>query len=110
MRMSDNDSKSNKLDISDVDTVIHQPMRLSILAHLFILDSADALFLKNQIGLTWGNLSTHMKKLEDEGFIQVEKTFVDRKPLTTIKLTDYGRKAFKSYSERMSGFFSGLAK
>lgn len=108
--MSNKSPDSNDLDLTDIDTVIHQPMRLTILAHLYVLDSADALFLKNQIGLTWGNLSTHLKKLEEEGFIRVDKTFVDRKPVTSISLTEKGREAFSSYTERMSDFFSELKK
>ena len=96
------------LDLSSIDKIIHEPVRLSILAHLYVLDSADALFLKNQIGLTWGNFSTHLKRLEDAGYIQVHKEFVDRKPVTSYRLTDLGRDAFQQYREKMSGFLKEL--
>ena len=96
------------LDLTSIDKIIHEPVRLSILAHLYVLDSADALFLKNQIGLTWGNFSTHLKRLEDAGYIQVQKEFVDRKPVTSYRLTDLGREAFHQYREKMSGFLKEL--
>lgn len=96
------------LDLSDIDKIIHEPVRLSILAHLYVLDSADALFLKNQIGLTWGNFSTHLKRLEDAGYIVVQKEFVDRKPVTSYSLSEEGRNAFQQYREKMSGFLKEL--
>jgi DNA-binding transcriptional ArsR family regulator len=107
--MSD-DIHDKSLDLSKIDKVIHEPTRLSILAHLFVLDSADALFLKNQIGLTWGNMSTHLKRLEDAGYIDVMKEFIDRKPVTSFKLTKQGKEAFQQYRERMSGFLQELPK
>lgn len=108
--MSSDVIRDKDFDLSEIDKVIHEPARLSILAHLFVLDSADALFLKNQIGLTWGNLSTHLKRLEDAGYVQVEKEFVDRKPVTSLRLTDVGRDSFLRYKNRMSGFFTELSK
>lgn len=108
--MSDSEKQVDGLDISEVDKLIHEPVRLSILAHLYVLDSADALFLKNQIGLTWGNLSTHLKRLEDAEYIEVIKEFIDRKPVTSLKLTESGREAFQGYRERMADFLSELPK
>jgi len=108
--MSDPEKQVKDLDISEIDKLIHEPVRLSIIAHLYALDSADALFLKNQIGLTWGNLSTHLKRLEEAGYIEVMKEFIDRKPVTSLKLTDTGREAFHNYRERMSGFLNELPK
>jgi DNA-binding transcriptional ArsR family regulator len=108
--MSSDSIQDKNFDLSEIDKVIHEPVRLSILAHLFVLDSADALFLKNQIGLTWGNLSTHLKRLEDAGYVHVEKEFVDRKPVTSLSLTDVGRDSFLRYKEKMSGFFTGLSE
>ena len=102
-------SKETKdLDLSKIDKIIHEPIRLSILAHLYVLDSADALFLKNQIGLTWGNFSTHLKRLEEAEYIEVQKEFVDRKPVTSYRLTQLGREAFQQYRERMSVFLKEL--
>ena len=102
--------KVKDLDVSEIDKLIHEPVRLSIIAHLDVLDSADALFLKNQIGLTWGNLSTHLKRLEEAGYIEVIKEFIDRKPVTSLKLTETGKAAFQSYRERMTGFLNELPK
>ena len=105
--MSKEDTQKD-LDLSNINKIIHEPVRLSILAHLYVLDSADALFLKNQIGLTWGNFSTHLKRLEDAGYIDVEKEFVDRKPVTSYRLTELGREAFQQYREKMRGFLKEL--
>jgi DNA-binding MarR family transcriptional regulator len=108
VRMSKEDTQNRDLGISDIDKVIHEPVRLSILAYLYVLDSADALFLKNQIGLTWGNFSTHLKRLEDAGYIEVQKEFVDRKPVTSYKLTELGRNAFQEYKEQLNRFLKSL--
>jgi DNA-binding MarR family transcriptional regulator len=105
--MSENGTQKD-LDLSNIDKIIHEPVRLSILAHLYVFDSADALFLKNQIGLTWGNFSTHLKRLENAEYIEVQKEFVDRKPVTSYRLTDLGRAAFQHYREQMSGFLKEL--
>ena len=104
------DEPQKDLDLSSIDKIIHEPIRLSILAHLYVLDSADALFLKNQMGLTWGNFSTHLKRLEDAGYIEVQKEFVDRKPVTSYRLTELGREAFQQYREKMSEFLKELPK
>ena len=69
--------------------------------HLYVLESADFIFLMNQTGLTRGNLSSHMSKLESAGYIEVEKKFVRRKPLTILRLTPEGRTAFSDYRQRM---------
>jgi DNA-binding MarR family transcriptional regulator len=105
--MSEDDIQKD-LDLTSIDKIIHEPVRLSILAHLYVLDSADALFLKNQIGLTWGNFSTHLKRLEEARYIEVQKEFVERKPVTSYRLTELGREAFQHYREQMSGFLKEL--
>ena len=105
--MSEEETQKD-LDLSKIDKIIHEPVRLSILAHLYVLDSTDALFLKNQIGLTWGNFSTHLKRLEDAEYIEVQKEFVDRKPVTSYRLSQNGREAFQQYRERISGFLEEL--
>jgi DNA-binding MarR family transcriptional regulator len=106
--MSESKKQLKDLDVSEIDKLIHEPVRLSILAHLYVLDSADALFLKNQIGLTWGNLSTHLKRLEEAGYVEVIKEFIDRKPVTSLRLTNKGRKALHDYKKRMSAFLNEL--
>jgi DNA-binding transcriptional ArsR family regulator len=85
----------------DIDRLIHEPARLMILAFLTVVDSADFVFLMRQTGLTWGNLSSHMSKLEEAGYIQVEKEFRGRKPHTMLHLTQQGRAAFQEYRHRM---------
>ena len=71
------------------------------MAYLYVAESADALFLQRQTELTWGNLSSHLSKLEAAGYVAVEKEFLDRKPHTMLQLTAEGRKAFERYRESM---------
>ena len=92
-------------EVGDIDRLIHEPVRLLLLAHLYVVESADFLFLMNQLGLTFGNLSSHMSKLEEAGYISVEKEFVDKKPLTRLSLTEAGRAAFDDYKARMKNLF-----
>jgi DNA-binding transcriptional ArsR family regulator len=96
------------VSVTDIDKVIHEPARLMIVANLFVLESADFLFLMNRTGLTFGNLSSHMKKLEDAGYIEVVKEFVGRKPHTMLRLTMQGRDAFIEYRRRMGEFFEDI--
>jgi DNA-binding MarR family transcriptional regulator len=76
------------------------------MANLFVVENADFLFLMNQTGLTFGNLSSHMSRLEAAGLINVEKEFVDKKPNTRLSLTEDGRRAFAEYKDRMRHLFS----
>ena len=87
--------------IGEIDRIIHEPARLLLLAQLFEVESADFLYLLRQTGLTKGNLSAHLRKLEEAGYVEVEKTFVERLPLTVIRLTDVGRKAAQAYRKQM---------
>jgi DNA-binding MarR family transcriptional regulator len=87
--------------IAEIDRTVHAPARLMILAFLSAIDSADFTFLLNQTGLTRGNLSSHLQKLEEAGYISVQKEFVDRIPRTLIRLTDAGREAIQTYRETM---------
>jgi DNA-binding MarR family transcriptional regulator len=88
-------------DLSELDRVIHEPSRLIILALLFPLDTADFVFLLRETGLTRGNLSAHLARLEEAGYLTVEKGFQGRVPRTTYSLTEEGRSAFRAYRERM---------
>ncbi len=87
--------------LTEIDRLIHEPARLSVLALLYVVESADFIFLMRQTGLTWGNLSSHMSKLEEAGYIEVEKEFKGRKPHTMLHLTEEGRAAFREYRGRM---------
>jgi len=84
-----------------VDRVIHEPARLMILAHLYVVEGGDFVFLMRQTGLTRGNLSSHMSRLEAAGYVTVQKEFVDRIPRTLYRLTDEGRRAFRDYRNSM---------
>ena len=86
-----------------IDRLIHEPARLLIMSYLAVVESADFLFLQRQTGLTVGNLSSHMSRLEEAGYLTVEKKFVGRKPNTILSLTDEGRRAFEAYRQRMIG-------
>lgn len=79
-----------------------------MMAHLYVVESADFLFLMNQTGLTFGNLSSHMTRLEAAGFIEVEKEFRGKKPNTRLSLTEAGRSAFEDYKENMKQIFEEL--
>ena len=87
--------------IDDLDPAIHSPARMKILAYLAIVDSADFTFLLTQTGLTRGNLSPNLRKLEEAGYVTIQKTFVDRVPRTLIRLTDEGRDAVQRYNRTM---------
>jgi DNA-binding MarR family transcriptional regulator len=92
--------------VKEIDRVIHEPARLLIMAHLYVVEAADFLYLMNQTGLTFGNLSSHMSKLEEAGYIEVEKTFVDKRPNTRLRLTEKGRRSFEEYRRNMRGLLA----
>ena len=89
-------------DIDDIDEVIHGRVRLGIMAYLSSAQSADFTTLKHRLQVTDGNLSVHLRKLEEAGYVGVEKAFVGRKPQTTVKLTEAGRAAFVTYLEAIA--------
>jgi DNA-binding MarR family transcriptional regulator len=91
-----------------IDKLIHEPARLTIMAYLYVVESADLTFLNRQTGLTWGNLSSHISKLEEGGYVEVEKRFIGRKPNTMLKLTKAGREAFENYRENMNRVLGSL--
>ena len=97
--------QDNLPDIKEIDKLIHEPVRLLLLANLYVVDRADFLYLMKQLGLTFGNLSSHMSKLEEAGYIEVEKEFEDKKPVTRLSLTEEGRSAFSNYRDRMKHLF-----
>ena len=92
----------------ELDRLIHEPARFQIMAHLYVVESADFLFLLRQTDMTKGNLSSHMRKLEDAGYIEVAKDFVGRKPHTMLRLTKMGRTAFRDYCRSMKQVFRDL--
>ena len=86
-------------DIGGIDEVIHGRVRLGIMAYLANAEVADFNELKAALATTQGNLSAHLRKLEDSGYVAIDKSFVARKPLTRARLTADGRKAFAAYLE-----------
>ena len=95
--------------LAEIDKVIHEPARLLILAHLSVVEGADFLFLERQTGLTRGNLSTHLSKLETAGYVEIKKEFVGKIPRTLLRLTKQGKKAFQKYLESMKQVIDHLS-
>jgi DNA-binding transcriptional ArsR family regulator len=96
---------SNDLrSLADVDRLIHEPSRTIILAVLAAVESADFLYLQRETGLTKGNLSVHLSKLEEAGYISIEKTYRGKIPMTLCRMTEIGRNAFKNYREQLKSF------
>ena|SRR3972149_6222726 len=87
--------------MANIDRVIHEPARLMIVAILYAVESADFLYLLRETGLTKGNLSAHLTKLEEAGYVEIEKTFKGKVPHTICHVTDAGRAAFRAYRETM---------
>jgi DNA-binding MarR family transcriptional regulator len=105
------DRKIDQAEISslvNIDQIIHSPARLAVLTYLYVVESADFVFLKNMTGLTWGNLSTHLSKLEEAEYVTIEKEFRGKKPNTMIRLTDKGRTTFREYKQKMQGVLDDL--
>ena len=94
-------------DIGRIDDVIHGRLRLGIMAYLADAEVADFNELKAKLQATQGNLSIHLRKLEDAGYIAIEKSFFGRKPLTRARITAEGRKAFRGYLEAMAKLIDG---
>ena len=87
----------SEFDYQNLDDLIHSRIRRAIISVLVAVEEADFNFLKEKVNATDGNLSVHLKKLEDANYISVKKEFVDRKPKTVYSLTKIGIKAFELY-------------
>mgnify|MGYP001819231009 FL=1 len=94
--------------LENLDRVIHSPARLMILTFLYVVEEGDMVYLLNQTGLTWGNLSANVHKLKDAGYVEVKKDFVDERPQTWVRLTEQGRQAFREYRAQMKGVLDDL--
>ena len=90
-------------DISQIDRLIHEPARLAILTILKGTGEADFLYLQRECGLTQGNLSGHLAKLEEAEYIEIEKKFKGKYPLTICRITGKGERALTSYTRSMLG-------
>jgi DNA-binding MarR family transcriptional regulator len=94
--------------LAGIDQVIHAPARLMVLTYLYVVESADYVFLMRLTGLTWGNLSTHLSKLEEAGYIAIKKEFKGKKPHSTISLTKQGHAAFSEYKKSLQQVLDDL--
>ncbi len=91
-----------EFDHKAIDEVIHGRLRLAIMAYLSSVASTDFTSLRQETAATDGNLSVHLRKLEDAGYVTAEKGFVGRKPKTTLKLSKVGRAAWIAYLDRLN--------
>ncbi len=87
--------------INDLDRLIHEPARLMIMTILASTEEADFLYLERETGLTRGNLSSHLSKLEEAGYVKITKTYKGKLPLTLCSLTADGQKAFSAYRRQL---------
>jgi DNA-binding MarR family transcriptional regulator len=93
---------ADDFDIAAIDDVIHGRVRLGVMAYLSSAGSADFSTLKAKLSITDGNLSVHVSKLEEAGYVAIDKRFVGKKPQTTISITPAGRAAFAAYLNAIS--------
>lgn len=107
MQTSNSDGEENRAT-PNIDRLIHEPARYTIMAYLYVVESADFIFLLKQTGLTWGNLGAHVGKLEAAGYVEVKKEFLGKKPHTVASLTNQGRLAFEAYRKEMTQILNKL--
>ncbi|MBN1695508.1 transcriptional regulator [candidate division WOR-3 bacterium] len=92
---------------AEVNKLIHAPIRLGIMTILNSVRKVNFLYLRKKLDVTDGNLSSHMEKLEEAGYVSVKKTFLDKKPNTIYRITEKGKKAFRSYLEHLEKILEG---
>lgn len=95
---------------AEPDRLLHEPGRRLIMTTLYAADSADFLYLLRETGLSKGNLSSHLAKLEAGGYVAIEKTFRGKVPLTICRMTDQGRSAFRRYREYLKRVVASMTK
>jgi DNA-binding MarR family transcriptional regulator len=98
------------IDLEKLNDVIHGRLRLGVMAYLADAEVADFTELKTALDATQGNLSVHLRKLEDAGYVAVDKSFLGRKPLTRIRITAAGRRAFGAYLNALGALVGDLPK
>jgi DNA-binding MarR family transcriptional regulator len=92
--------------LSELDRLVHEPARLMIMSILSAAESADFLYLERETGLTRGNLSAHLGRLEAAGYVSIEKTFKGKLPLTICRLSPDGRRALAQYRQQLQQFIT----
>ena len=100
--MKSDESEGKIQVLTDINKLIHEPARLIIISLLYVVESADFIWIKGQTGLTDGNLSSHLSKLESAGYVTVEKSIKNKKTNTLLKLSNGGRKAFEEYRMKLT--------
>ena len=107
--MAVNKSADDELHpLAGLDRTVHAPARLMVMTYLYVVESAEFISLMRLTGLTWGNLSTHLSKLEEADYITITKEFRGKKPHTMVQLSANGRLAFKSYKASMQQVLNDL--
>lgn len=107
--MNDTASPDSHLQsLAELDQIIHAPARLMILTYLYVVESADYVYLMRLTKLSWGNLATHLGKLEEAGYVTLEKRFNGKKPQTLLRMTETGRAAFRAYKKAMQQVLDDL--
>ena len=107
--MADPEEKEIEVNsLTDIDPLIHAPARLMVMTYLYVVESLDFVYLKRVTDLSWGNLSTHLTKLEEAGYVRIQKSFQGKKPKTMIQLTERGRSAFRNYKDDMQQVLGDL--
>jgi DNA-binding MarR family transcriptional regulator len=106
--MTARSKKSLQANVEEIDKLIHEPARLLLMSHLFVVDEADFVFLLDQTGLTAGNISSHMKKLVAAGYVHVSKAFVANRPQTSYSLSKDGRRAYEDYRTNLAEILKKL--
>jgi DNA-binding MarR family transcriptional regulator len=96
-----------EFDYTQLDDVIHARIRLAVMSVLITVEEAEFTFLREKVNTTDGNLSIHLKKLEEAGYIKVDKRFIDRKPQSTYCISEKGRRAFEEYIAKLEQLLKG---
>jgi len=96
--------------LGELDSTLHEPVRLGILMLLHLNSSLPFSIIQKGLGVTSGNLNTHLKKLEENELITKERTFVDTRPRTIIYISDKGRKSLKNYSRSLKNILIGIGE
>lgn len=102
------DAESNTHPLGNLDRLVHEPARLLILSQMYVIEACDFLFMQKQTGLTKGNLSSHLAKLEDAGYVEIVKEFDGKHPRTLLRLTPSGRTAFSRHVGSLRQWINGV--
>ncbi len=100
---------SDLRSFADVDRLLHEPARLMIVTILAAVQEVDFIYLLSETGLTKGNLSAHLSKLEAAGYIEIKKSFRGKIPQTLLSLTPAGLSAFETYRRQLQGILKRLS-